>query len=84
MNANEVTNNISIVGLDLAKNTFQIHAVDQAGKAVLKKKLIRRSMEKFFTQLAPCTVAMEGCSSAHYWGRKLQRLGHEIHIIPAQ
>lgn len=76
--------NISRIGLDLAKNVFQIHGVDAHGREVLNKPLKRARMVEFFTRLPPCTVAMEACGSAHHWGRKLTALGHEVKLIAPQ
>ena len=70
------------VGLDLAKNVFQAHGADAAGRAVLRKKLRRDWVLAFFSQLPPCVVAMEACASAHFWGREIGKLGHEVRLIP--
>lgn len=75
---------ISIIGLDLAKNVFQVHAADKAGAPVLKKKLRRDAVLGFFAQLRPSIVAMEACASAHYWAREIARFGHETRLIPAR
>lgn len=77
-------NKITTVGLDLAKNTFHLVACDQRGKAVSRKRLTRKKLLAFFAQLPPCLVGMEACSSAHYWAREFQKLGHEVKLIPAQ
>jgi len=73
---------ISIIGLDLAKLVFQVHAADKAGRCVLRKQLKRREVLRFFGQLSPCIVALEACGSAHYWAREIARLGHEVRLIP--
>ena len=73
---------ITIVGLDLAKNVFQVHGADARGGAVLRKKLRRAQVLEFFARLPPCLVAMEACGGAHFWGRELARLGHDIRLIP--
>ena len=73
---------IITVGLDLAKNVFQVHGADGAGRAVLRKKLRRMQVLEFFSQLSPCVVAMEACGGAHYWGREITKLGHEVRLIP--
>ena len=65
---------ITTVGIDLAKNVFQIHAVDERGKTVLKKQLKRDQVATFFANLPPCQIGMEACGSAHFWARKLQAL----------
>lgn len=74
---------IIMVGLDLAKNVFQVHGVDGAGRAGLRKKLRRMQVLKFFDQLPCCVVAMEACGGAHYWGREIGKLGHEVRLIPS-
>ena len=73
---------IITVGLDLAKNVFQVHGADAAGGAVLRKKLRRTQVLGFFEALPPCVVAMEACGGAHYWGREIGKLGHEVRLIP--
>ena len=73
---------ITTVGLDLAKNVFQVHGADASGRAVLRKKLRRAQVLEFFSQLPPCVVAMEACGGAHFWGREIGRLGHEVRLIP--
>ena len=73
---------IITVGLDLAKNVFQVHRADSKGNAVLRKKLRGVQVLKFFAKLLPCLVAMEACGGAHFWGRELAKLGHEIRLIP--
>lgn len=76
--------NVARVGLDLAKSVFQVHGVDAVGAAVLRRRLTRSQMLGFFAKLAPCTIGMESCSSAHHWARELTRLGHEVRLIPPQ
>jgi transposase len=75
---------ITTVGIDLAKNVFQIHGIDQHGKAVLKKQLKRAQMAPFFVNLPPCLVGMEACGSAHHWARKLQAMGHTVRLMAPQ
>jgi transposase len=71
-------------GIDLAKNVFQIHGVDAAGHAVVKKQLKRDQMAPYFAT-APCaTIGMEACSSSHYWARKLQQMGHTVKLMAPQ
>ena len=62
---------IITVGLDLAKNVFQVHGTDGNGRAVLRKKLRRAQVLEFFGQLPPCVVSMEACGGAHFWGRQV-------------
>ena len=58
--------NITTIGLDLAKNVFQVHAVDQEGRVIVRKQLRRPMVKAFFAKLPPCLVGMEACSSAHH------------------
>lgn len=72
---------ISTVGLDLAKQVFQVHGADRSGAVVLKKKLRRDQVLAFLATLSPCTVAMEACAGGHYWGREIAKLGHAVKLI---
>ncbi|MDK7207821.1 hypothetical protein SB6095_03068 [Klebsiella quasivariicola] len=76
--------NIKRIGLDLAKQVFQLHAVDHQERVVLRKTLRRARMLTFFTRLEPCLIGIEACGSSHYWARELTRLGHTVRIIPPQ
>ena len=71
------------IGLDIAKSVFQVHGEDASGKIVLQKRLRRGQVEKFFARLAPARVGIEACGTAHYWGRTLRALGHDLRLIPA-
>lgn len=73
---------IITVGLDLAKNVFQVHGADGAGRAVLRKKFRRVQVLDFFSQLPSCVVAMEACGDAHLWGREIGKLRHDVRLIP--
>lgn len=75
---------ITTVGIDLAKNVFQIHGVNQAGKVVERKQLRRDKFLEYFVKLEPCTIGMEACGSAHHWARKLQTLGHTVKLMAPQ
>jgi len=75
---------ITTIGLDLAKNVFQIHAVDSASKVVLTRQLRRGKMLEFFANLSPCVVGMEACSGANYWARELEKLGHTPKLMAPQ
>ncbi|HAZ42427.1 MAG TPA: IS110 family transposase, partial [Methylococcaceae bacterium] len=75
---------ISTIGLDLAKETFQIHAVDERGTVVQKKKLKRKEMTTYFANLAPCLIGMEACGGSHYWARKFQSMGHTVKLMAPQ
>ena len=74
-------NQVSTVGLDLAKYIFQLHGADSAGAVVFRKRLRRGQLLAFLATLPPCTVAMEACGSAHYWGREIAKLGHTVKLI---
>ena len=75
---------ITTVGIDLAKSVFQVHAVDESGRAVLRKQLRRDQMTAFFANLPPCLIGMEACASAHHWARTLQRFGHTVRLMAPQ
>jgi hypothetical protein len=75
---------ITTVGIDLAKNVFQIHGVDQRDKVVVRKRLRRHQVLTYFAQLTPCLVGMEACGGAHYWARKLQAQGHTVKLMAPQ
>jgi transposase len=72
------------VGIDLAKNVFQIHAVNKNAKVVAKKQIRRNQMTLFFTNLEPCLVGMEACGGSHYWARELEKLGHTVKLMAPQ
>jgi len=72
---------ISTVGLDIAKQVFQVHGVNEQGKIVLQKRLKRREMAEFFANLPPCLVGMEACGTSHYWGRQLAGFGHTVKLM---
>ena len=72
----------NIVGIDLAKNVFQVHASDEIGRRLFSKKVLRGQLLKLMSTIKPCVVALEACASAHYWGRQIAELGHEVKLIP--
>lgn len=72
------------VGLDIAKQVFQVHGVDEHGKARLQRKLTRAKVLELFAQFPPCLVGIEACGSSHYWGRELTKLGHTVKLMAAQ
>lgn len=73
---------ITTVGLDLAKNVFQVHAVDAVGTVVVRRQVRRAQMLLFFSRLKPCLIGTEACAGAHYWARELAKFGHEARLIP--
>src|SRR5215510_2889817 len=72
------------IGIDLAKNVFQVRGVDTNDKVVFNKPLRRSQVLPFFAKLAPCLIGMEACASAHYWARELKKLGHDVRLMPAK
>ena len=70
--------------MDLAKTVFQVHGVDAAGNAVVKRQLRRGQVLDFFAKLPPCLVGMEACGTSHHWARELAKLGHTIKQMPAE
>jgi transposase len=73
--------NVSTIGLDLAKHVFQAHGADKDGAVVFRKRLRRQQVLSFFAALPPCTVAMEACAGSPYWGRQIGKLGHSVKLI---
>jgi hypothetical protein len=72
---------LDIIGIDLAKNVFQLHGASQTGAVLFQKKLSRGKLLMFLAAQPPCTVAMEACASAHFWGRQISTLGHTVRLI---
>ena len=72
--------NMTTLGIDLAKNVFQLHGVDSQGERVLEKRLFRNEL----LQIPVCTILMEACSSAQYWARQFRKSGHEVKLISPQ
>lgn len=75
---------VTTIGLDLAKNVFHVHGVDQRGATVLRKRLRRDHVTAFFARLEPCVVGIEACGGAHYWSAKLTALGHTVKMMSPQ
>ena len=75
---------VTTIGLDIAKNVFQVHGIDAAEKVVVRKQLRRGQVLEFFKALPPCLVGLEACATAHYWARELTRLGHKVRLMPAR
>lgn len=73
---------LSTIGLDIAKNVFQVHGVDEGGNVVVERRLRRAGVLDFFRRQPPCLVGLEACASAHYWGREIAALGHEVRLMP--
>ena len=75
---------ITTIGLDIAKNVFQVHGIDAAEKVIVRKRLRRSRVLAFFKALPPCLIGMEACATAHYWARELMKLGHKVRLMPAK
>ena len=74
----------TIIGIDLAKNVFQLHAEDASGKVLWRKRLRREALGAFLRKQPAALIGMEACGSAHYWGRELGALGHEVRLMHAK
>jgi transposase len=77
-------NKITTLGVDLAKNVFQLHGVDFAGKAVLRREVRRSQLMKTMAQLEPCLIGIEACGGAHYWARRFAEHGHQVKMMSPQ
>ena len=77
-------NSIALIGLDIAKSLFQVHAADKEGRPITKRKLKRDEVAAYFRGLAPCIVGLEACPGGHYWARVIRGFGHEVRLLPAQ
>ena len=75
---------ISMLGIDIAKNTFQLHGTDSVGNTVLKRRLPRHKLAADVANIPPCTIVMESCGGANYWARVFQRNGHRVKLISPQ
>jgi transposase len=75
---------VVMIGVDTSKSVFQVHGVDSAGKAVIRRKIRRDDLIAFFEKQEACTVVMEACGAAHHWGRTLTGLGHDVKLIPPE
>jgi transposase len=75
---------ITTIGLDIAKNVFQVHGIDATENVVVRKQLRRSQVLAFFKALPPCLVGMEACATAHFWARELTKLGHQVRLMPAK
>jgi transposase len=75
---------VSTIGLDIAKNVFQVHGIDERGEVVARRQLRQRQVLAFFSKVSPCLVGMEACATAHHWAREIAKLGHEVRLMPAR
>lgn len=76
--------NIKVLGIDLAKNVFQLHGTDAQGKCVLRKRLTREKLVEFVSNISPCLIGIEACGSGHYWGRIFKNAGHQVKMMSPQ
>ncbi|WP_416068574.1 IS110 family transposase (plasmid) [Rhizobium sp. YTUHZ045] len=74
---------ITTIGLDLAKNVFQVHGIDNLGNVMVRRQLRRGEVLRFFRGIQPCLVGIEACGSSHYWAREIEKLGHVVKLMPA-
>ncbi len=72
---------LEVVGIDLAKNVFQLHGCSSTGAVIFRKQLKRNKLLSFISELPTCTIAMEACSGSHFWGREFEALGHSVCLI---
>ena len=73
---------VSIIGIDLAKRSFQVHGAKADGSVAYRRKVSRGKLLVFLAMQPKCTVAMEACGGAHWWGRQIVALGHEVRLVP--
>ncbi len=74
-------NEVITIGVDLAKNVFQVHGVDAEGAVVVRRRLRRGQVLPFFKKQRPCLVGMEACATAHHWAREIEALGHQVRLM---
>ncbi len=75
-------NEVTTMGLDLAKNVFRVHGIDDEGNVVIRRQLRRSRVLPFFRKLGPCLVGIEACATARHWGRQPIGLGHRVKLMP--
>jgi len=83
-NVKKASNDIKVLGIDLAKSSFQLHGVDESGRTVLRKKLSRDKLMAFIANLSPCLIGLEACGGGHYWSRSFTNFGHTVRMIAPQ
>jgi transposase len=76
--------NIKALGIDIAKNVFELHGVDEHGKVILKKRVYREKLSEFIAQLPVCLIGMEACGGSNYWARKFKVMGHDVRLMSPQ
>lgn len=75
---------VCMIGLDLAKQSFQVHGVSSGGQVVVRQRLRRSQVKSYFARLSPCVVGLEACGTSHYWARTIAAHGHEVRMLPAK
>jgi transposase len=75
---------ITTIGLDIAKSVFQVHGIDASGEVVARRQLRRRQVLPFFRKLPSCVIGIEACATSHHWARELEKVGHEVRLMPAR
>ena len=75
---------MTTIGLDIAKSVVQVHGIDGSGAAVVRQQLRRRQVLPFFRKLSPCLVGIEACATSHHWAREIEKLGHEVRLMPVR
>jgi transposase len=75
---------MKVIGLDIAKHVFQVHGVNETGKVVVRRKLRRADVLRWFADIDPTIIGIEACQTAHYWARELVALGHDVRLMPPQ
>ncbi len=75
-------NEISTIGIDIAKNVFQVHGISENGEVIVRRQLRRRQVLAFFKKLRPCLIGMEACATSHHWARDFAKFGHEVRLMP--
>jgi len=84
MKKDSIKGEIKVLGIDLAKNSFQLHGIDESGQIVLKRKLSRKKLTAFIANLPPCLIGLEACGGAHHWARVFKSFGHTVRMIAPQ
>ena len=80
----ELESDVEVIGVDLAKNVFQVHGANANGKKVFNKSIRRSQVLQFFARIESCLIGMEACGSSHYWAREIEKLGHTVKLMPPQ
>jgi transposase len=73
---------VTTIGLDIAKNVFQLHGIDAEGRVLIRRKVRRDQLLPLLTAIGPCLIGMEACATAHHWARELMGFGHEVKLMP--